>query len=182
MRTLVLGAIAVLCPLLVTAQEPPGAPPASADTAAAAATCQGWTDDPIVPGVTPLRAAHIMELRACLEFLLARNPDPDPEPCREDWSVSGSGEDIIDVPACLDRVRLYVEPGSGTVSRFWFWARDTLDQDAWRQLTAGQVSIVDCRLGLACHFEGHYRVGNAVQVAITVAGGTINWTISRTDR
>ena len=169
-------------PLLVTAQAPP-APAGTADAASAAA-CQGWTDDPIVPGTTPLRAVHIMELRACIDFLMSRGggTDPDPEPCRDDWSVTGSGEDVIDVPACLDRVRLYVEPGSGTVSRFWFWARDTLNQDAWRQLGGGQVSIVDCQLGLACHFEGHYRIGNAVQVGITVAGGTINWTISRADR
>ena len=88
--------------------------------------CPAWTDHPIVTGVTPLRAEHINEIRACIDFLLQRDPLPVQPPCEDAWTHSGTGPAIIDVPACLDQVRLRVSPSTSTVSRFWFWKRDTL--------------------------------------------------------
>ena len=35
-------------------------------------SCGPWTDDPIVPGVTPVKATHINEIRGCLERILSR--------------------------------------------------------------------------------------------------------------
>lgn len=33
-------------------------------------SCPAWSDDPIIPGVTPVRAVHITEIRACLDRVL----------------------------------------------------------------------------------------------------------------
>ena len=35
-----------------------------------AAVCPAWTDAPIIPGVTPVRAVHVTELRSCLDRIL----------------------------------------------------------------------------------------------------------------
>lgn len=129
-----------------------------------------------------------MELRACLDFLLSRggtDPDPDPDPAAcEGWERSGSGEFVIEVPDCLSRVHLRVDPVSGTFSDFAFWVR--AGGGDWTRLAAARVSVIDCQLGLACHFEGTYgwrsgaELGVTVQLGLTIAaGGTVAWTLTR---
>ena len=103
----------LLFPAIAQAQEPP---PQS--RVAVGLTCD-WTDHPIVPGATPLRAAHIMEIRACLSAILERvngGGGGGGPACEEDWQRSGTGEDIFAVPQCVNRVHLRVDPG-GTAFR-----------------------------------------------------------------
>ena len=56
----------------------------SAD-AAVTVLSPAWTDDPIVAGETPVKAAHIMELRACLDNICDYYAIP-----RTDW-----GGDVV---------------------------------------------------------------------------------------
>ena len=59
----------------VKAGTSPGGPPARAqagDTAARGQARPAFTDDPLVPGVTPVRAAHLLELRARIDALRRR--------------------------------------------------------------------------------------------------------------
>ena len=96
------------------------------------------------------------------------------------WQETRRGEDVIDIPSHVRRIHLRVDPSGGTVSNFYFWMRDSRDAE-WNRVTQGQVSQLDCRLGLACHFEGTYTRGNAVQLAMTYVGGLIEWTVQKRD-
>ncbi len=128
-----------------------------------------------------------MEIRACLSAILERvngggggGGGGGGPTCEEDWQRSGTGEDIFAVPQCVNRVHLRVDPG-GTLSDFWFWKRDQVGVDWGTPLAAGRVSTVECSLGNICHFEGRYPIGEAVELAITVRGATIRWTVTRAD-
>ena len=59
--------------------------------AEAQVTCT-WTDNPLVAGETPIKAAHINEIRACLDRILAGGgtppPPPPPPPGGADFTVS----------------------------------------------------------------------------------------------
>ncbi len=158
---------------VVFGQEPPPV------TRAAPACPTTWTDHPIVPGVTPLRAQHIIEIRACIDFLRARGPDPEPPECEEDWSSSGRGEATVDVPQCINRLHVRVDHVGGLYTDFAWWLRDSLDGE-WRRFAQGRVSSVDCFDGV-CHWEGTYPIGAAVQVAVTMAGAIATWTVTRAD-
>lgn len=152
-------------------------------------TCS-WTDHPIIPGTTPLRAIQIMEIRACLDAISSRINDTDDgdddddgggggdggEDCPDAWSESRRGYDVINTPACVgENMHLRVDPVA-VVSAFAFWARPSLASE-WSLVVEGRVDTVNCALGFACHFEGVYYLPGVAQVAMTMAG-LVDWTVT----
>ena len=54
-----------------------------------------WTDNPIVSGQTPIKAAHINEIRTCIDRILGDSPPPPPPP-PPGQNVSGTWEGTED--------------------------------------------------------------------------------------
>ena len=154
------------------------------------ATCT-FTDDPIVADETPIRAEHINEIRDCLKQLLAGGttvPPPVVDQCP--WQAAGRGEAVVDVPACVDWVRVFVGPvepfvrGNRQISDITIYMRSTLDFDAWRRIVYGRLNAGACAAyGQACTVEASVGIGNAVQLAVTQEDAPIQieWTFTGID-
>lgn len=155
-------------------------------------TCT-FTDDPIVAGETPIRAAHINEIRDCLKRLLAGAPVlpvPPVDQCGTTWQAAGRGEAVVDVPACVDWVRVFVGPvepfvqGNRQTSDITIYMRSTRDFDAWRRIAYGRLSAGQCAsYGQNCTVEASVGIGNAVQLAVSQEDAPIQieWTFTGID-
>ena len=94
---------------------------------------------------------------------------------------------MVDVPACVDWVRVFVGPvepfvqGNRQISDITIYMRSTRDFDAWRQIAYGRLNAGACAsYGQACTVEASVGIGNAVQLAVTQEDAPIQieWTFT----
>ena len=84
-RFTVVVAVVAACAAIVA-----GVVPAEAQV-----TCT-WTDNPIVSGETPIKAAHINEIRACIDRILGGSPPPPPPPPPPGQNITGTWQGTED--------------------------------------------------------------------------------------
>lgn len=153
-------------------------------------TCT-FTDDPIVAGETPIRAEHINEIHDCLKRLLTGGTVVPPvNQCATTWQANGRGEAVVDVPACVDWVHVFVGPvepfarGNRQTSDITIYMRSTRDFEAWTRIAYGRLSAGQCvSYGQNCTVEASVGIGNAVQLAVTQEDAPIQfeWTFTGID-
>ena len=122
--------------------------------------------------------------------LLEVRDDVSRDQCGTTWQVAGRGEAVVDVPACVDWVRVFVGPvepfvqGNRQISDITIYMRSTRDFDAWRRIAYGRLGAGACAsYGQSCTVEASVGIGNAVQLAVSQEDAPIQieWTFTGID-